>query len=38
MYKELTKLLVACSLSEVLSSENFTHEAAYLEKVIEYLS
>jgi hypothetical protein len=25
-------------LSEVLSSENFTHEAAYLEKVIEYLS
>jgi len=38
LYKELTKLLVACSLSEVLSSENFTHEAAYLEKVIEYLS
>jgi len=37
-YKELTKLLAACSLSEVLSSENFINEAAYLEKVIECLS
>jgi DNA polymerase-3 subunit epsilon len=37
-YKELTKLLAACSLSEVLSTENFINEAAYLEKVIECLS
>lgn len=37
-YKELVKLLAACSLAEVLSSENFPNEAAYLEKVIEFLS
>jgi len=37
-YRELVKLLAACSLAEVLSTENFPHESAYLEKVIEFLS
>jgi DNA polymerase-3 subunit epsilon len=37
-YKELVKLLAACSLAEVLTTENFPHESAYLEKVIEFLS
>ena len=37
-YKELVKLLAACSLTEVLQGENFPNESAYLEKVIEFLS
>ena len=37
-YKELVKLLAACSLAEVLTTENFPHETAYLEKVIEFLT
>ena len=38
LYKELTKILSACSFQEVLEKENFDGEFSYLEKVIEFLS
>jgi DNA polymerase-3 subunit epsilon len=37
LYKELVKILAACSFQEVLEKENFSGEFAYLEKVIEFL-
>jgi DNA polymerase-3 subunit epsilon len=38
VYKELAKILAACSFQEVLEKENFTGEFSYLEKVIEFLA
>jgi len=38
VYKELVKILAACSFQEVLEKENFSGEFAYLEKVIEFLA
>jgi DNA polymerase-3 subunit epsilon len=38
VYKELVKILAACSFQEVMENENFSGEFAYLEKVIEFLA